>query len=308
MAPQIAWLGLGNMGRGMCKNLVEKGNLTHPLIIYNRTTARAQELSSKIGHSTVSPSIAEAARKADIIFYCLGDDAAVLSTLDEILRDDNNNLAGKILVDCSTVHPDTTAQETQLVEARGGTFVACPVFGAPAMAESGQLICVLAGASEAVDKVKPYCKGVMGRANLEFSGQEPSRATLLKLIGNTFVLSMVEALAEGHVVAEKSGLGVDTLHQFIELMFPGPYTAYSNRLRTGDYYNRAEPLFAVDLARKDARHAMALAEKTGCRMKNVELADSYLKVVKETQGQKGDIAGIYGAKRLESGLPFENAS
>jgi 3-hydroxyisobutyrate dehydrogenase-like beta-hydroxyacid dehydrogenase len=65
-------------------------------------------------------------------------------------------------------------------------------------------------------------------------------------------------------------------------------------------------LFAVDLARKDARHAMALAEAGGARMKNVELADSYLKVVKEQQGEKGDIAGIYGAKRVEAGLPFGN--
>ncbi|EXJ80827.1 hypothetical protein A1O3_07111 [Capronia epimyces CBS 606.96] len=303
MAPQLAWLGLGNMGRGMCKNLVEKGNLSEPLIIYNRTAQRAQDLSAQIGHSTVASSPVEAASKADIIFYCLGDDAAVLSTLGEILKTD---VKGKVLVDCSTVHPDTTTQESKMIEEKGGSFVACPVFGAPAMADSGHLICVLAGKSDAVDKVKPYCQGVMGRANIDFSGQEPGKATLLKVIGNTFVVSMVETLSEGHVIAEKSGLGVDELHKFIEVMFPGPYTAYSNRLRTGDYYKRDEPLFAVDLARKDARHAMALAEKSGCRMKNVELADSYLKVVKETQGAKGDISAIYGAKRLESGLPFEN--
>ncbi|KAH8812907.1 6-phosphogluconate dehydrogenase [Xylogone sp. PMI_703] len=303
MAPQLAWLGLGNMGRGMCKNLVEKANLSNPLIIYNRTTQRAHELSAKIGNSTVASSIPEAASKADIIFYCLGDDAAVLSTLDEILKTD---IKGKIIVDCSTVHPDTTSTETKLVEEKGGSFVACPVFGAPAMADAGQLICVLAGKAGVVDKIKPYCKGVVGRENIDFSGQEPSKALLLKVIGNTFVASMIDALSEGHVLAEKSGLGVDELHKFIEVMFPGPYTAYSNRLRTGDYYKREEPLFAVDLARKDARHAMDLAKKSGMQMKNVELADSYLKVVKETQGPKGDIAGIYGAKRLESGLPFEN--
>ncbi|KIX02475.1 uncharacterized protein Z518_08416 [Rhinocladiella mackenziei CBS 650.93] len=305
MAPQIAWLGLGNMGRGMCKNLVEKGKLANPLIIYNRTIQRAHDLSAQIGNSTVAPSIPDAVSKADLIFYCLGDDASVISTLEQILETD---VQGKIIVDCSTVHPDTTAQESKMVEEKGGNFVACPVFGAPAMADAGQLICVLSGQAEAVGKVKPYCKGVIGRENIDFSGQEPSKATLLKVIGNTFIMSMVEALSEGHVVAEKSGLGVDSLHKFIEVMFPGPYTAYSNRLRTGDYYKRDKPLFAVDLARKDAGHAMNLAEKSGCRMKNVELADSYLKVVKETQGEKGDIAGIYGAKRLESGLKFENQS
>lgn len=287
----------------MCKNLVEKGNLSHPLIIHNRTVKRAQDLSAKIGHSTVASSISELVSKADIIFYCLGDDPAVLSTLDEILQTD---VTGKVLVDCSTVHPDTTTKEAELIQDKGASFVACPVFGAPSMADSGHLICVLAGKAEAVDKVKPYCKGVMGRENIDFSGQEPRKATLLKVLGNTFIVSMIETLSEGHVAAEKTGLGVKELHQFIEIMFPGPYTAYSNRMQSGDYYQRDEPLFAVDLARKDARHAMDLVTKAGGRMKNVELADSYLKVVKEVQGEKGDIAGIYGAKRVEAGLPFGN--
>lgn len=289
--------------QGMCKNLVEKGSLSHPLIIYNRTVQRAHDLSEKIGNSTVSESIPDIVSKANIIFYCLGDDPAVLAMVEEILK---NDVAGKILVDCSTVHPDTTTKQAEMIEAKGASFVACPVFGAPAMADAGQLVCVLAGKAEAVDRVKPYCKGVMGRENIDFSGQEPRKATLLKIIGNTFVANMITALSEGHVLAEKTGLGVEELHQLIEVMFPGQYTAYSNRLKSGDYYQRDEPLFAVDLARKDAKHAMALAESAGCRMKDVELADSYLKVVKETQGAKGDIAGIYGAKRLESGLKFEN--
>lgn len=108
------------------------------------------------------------------------------------------------------------------------------------MADSGQLVCVLAGPASQVERVKPYCKGVMGRATIEFIDQPPSTATLLKIIGNTFILNMVETLAEGHTLAEKSGLGTDNLHHFIETMFPGPYTAYSNRLIVGDYYKREE--------------------------------------------------------------------
>lgn len=301
---QLSLLLTRDQTQGMCKNLVEKGNLSHPLILYNRTAQRARDLSAKIGNSTVSTSIQAAAGKADMIFYCLGDDAAVLSTVEEILK--TTDVTGKVLVDCSTVHPETTTKESELIEAKGGSFVACPVFGAPAMADAGQLICVLAGKPEAVDKVRPYCQGVMGRANVDYSGEAPGKATLLKIIGNTFITNMVTMLSEGHVVAEKSGLGVDELHKFIEAMFPGPYTAYSQRMRTGDYYQREEPLFAVDLARKDMRHAMDLAGKSGVRLKEVELVDSYLKIVKESQGAKGDIAGIYGAVRLENGMKFEN--
>jgi 3-hydroxyisobutyrate dehydrogenase-like beta-hydroxyacid dehydrogenase len=58
------------------------------------------------------------------------------------------------------------------------------------MAESGQLICVLAGPAQEVDKVKPFTTGVMGRAIIDLSGQEHGKATLLKVIGNTFIFNM----------------------------------------------------------------------------------------------------------------------
>ncbi len=266
---------------------------------------RAEDLSKSLGSgkSTVASSIGEVASKADIIFTCVGDDKAINATIDEAMK---SSVKGKLFVDCSTVHPDTTEGLAKKITAAGAEFVACPVFGAPAMADAGQLVCVLAGPKEAVERVKPYTKGVMGRAYLDFGGQDVGRATLLKVIGNTFILNMVETLAEGHVLAEKAGLGSENLHQFIETMFPGPYTAYSTRLMSGDYYKRAEPLFAVDLARKDAAHAMALAKKAGTRMKDLEVADEHLAMVKEHMGARGDISSIYGAVRKESGLKFEN--
>jgi 3-hydroxyisobutyrate dehydrogenase-like beta-hydroxyacid dehydrogenase len=288
----------------MCKNLVEKGQLDKPLIIYNRTQKRSEDLSKSLpsGKSKVASSIQDAVSEADIIFTCVGDDAAINETIDAALKGDAK---GKLFVDCSTVHPDTSDGLAKKVTGAGAEFVACPVFGAPAMADTGQLVCVLAGPKDSVEKVKPYTKGVMGKAFVDFGGQRAGQATLLKIIGNTFVLNMVETLSEGHTLAEKSGLGTDNLHQFIETMFPGPYTAYSTRMISGDY-NREEPLFAVDLARKDARHAMALAKAAGIRLKDVEVADAHLEQVKKHRGEKGDIAGIYGAVRQEAGLKFEN--
>jgi len=305
MAPQIAWIGLGNMGRGMCKNLVEKGQLSKPLIVYNRTVKRSQDLQAKLGGDKIKvvSTIEEAVAPSDIIFTCVGDDQAIQDTIATAVSSD---VQGKLFVDCSTVHPDTTAQLANACNARGADFVACPVFGAPAMAESGQLVCVLAGPQALIDKIKPFTTGVMGRAAIDFSGEPQSKATLLKVIGNTFILSMVETLSEGHTIAEKSGLGVENLQKFIETMFPGPYTAYSKRLSTGDYYARDEPLFAVDLARKDARHALNLAKAAGAKMGSLEVADAHLAAVQKKMGSKGDIAGIYGAVREESGLPFEN--
>lgn len=218
----------------MCKNLVEKGDLSSPLILFNRTNQRSKDLSAKLGSdkTKVASTLTEAVENSDVIFTCVGDDKAIKETMDTILEAD---VKGKLFVDCSTVHPDTTNALSKQITEKGAYFVACPVFGAPAMAESGQLVCVLAGPKDQVQKVIPYTKGVMGRAFIDYSDQEPGAATRMKIIGNTFILNMVEMLSEGHVLAEKSGLGSKNLHQFVEQMFPGPYTAYSNRLMSNDY-------------------------------------------------------------------------
>ena len=86
----------------MCKNLVEKGDLDKPLIIFNRTLKRANDLNEKLppGKSSVASSLEEAVSKSDIIFTCLGDDAAIKDIIAAALKGD---VKGKLFVDCSTV-------------------------------------------------------------------------------------------------------------------------------------------------------------------------------------------------------------
>ena len=294
------------MGRGMIKNIVERGTYQAPLLIFNRTQARAEKLASTLPEDKVkvASSIEEAVKDADIIFTCVGDDAAITSTIDIALK--SPKAKSKLFVDCSTVHPDTTNELAKKVNDAGAEFVACPVFGAPAMADAGQLVCVLAGPKEQVNRVRPFCKGVMGRAEIDFSDQPHGNASRMKVIGNTFILHMVECLSEGHVLAEKSGLGVENLHNFIEVMFPGPYVAYSNRLKSGDYYQREEPAFMARLARKDWNHAKSLADANGVKVKGLDVAGQHLQDVMDQKGDKGDIAGVYGAVRREAGLEYGN--
>jgi len=290
----------------MCKNLVEKGKLDKALIIYNRTKKRADDLAEKLGagNTKVAGTVDDVVAGSDIIFISLADDKAVNATIDTALQQD---VKGKLFVDTSTVHPETSNALAERIGAKGAEFVAMPVFGAPAMADAGTVICVLAGPSSSIAKVKPYTTGVVGRADIDYVDQEPGKATLLKVIGNTFIINMVESLAEGLTLAELSGLGTDNLHKWIEVMFPGPYAAYSNRMLAGDYYKREEPLFAVDLARKGAGHALDIAKKVGnAKMGALEAADSHLVAVKEHLGAKGDLPSIYGAVRQENGLKFEN--
>jgi 3-hydroxyisobutyrate dehydrogenase-like beta-hydroxyacid dehydrogenase len=146
----------------------------------------------------------------------------------------------------------------------------------------------------------------MGRAEIDLADEPYSKALTLKVLGNTFILNMIEQLSEGYVAAEKCGLGTGPLLSFIEAIFPGVYVTYSGRMLTGDYHKREEPLFAVDLARKDARHAISLAKSVGVSLPNVETAEAHLSMVREHSGPNGDLAGVYGAVRKEAGLKFEN--
>jgi 3-hydroxyisobutyrate dehydrogenase-like beta-hydroxyacid dehydrogenase len=83
------------------------------------------------------------------------------------------------------------------------------------------------------------------RAIVDFSDHPPSRASLLKIVGNTMTTTVAEMLAESYVLAEKSGLGADALHKFIEIMFTGPYIQYSGRMLSGDYHKREEVTSAI---------------------------------------------------------------
>lgn len=123
----------------MCKNLVEKGNLEKPLILYNRTKKRSGDLAASLpaGKTEVVDTIEEGVKKADIIFTIVSNDAAVKEAIATILQSD---VKGKLIVECSTIHPDTTKQVAQDVLAKGAEFVASPVFGAPAAAEAGMLV------------------------------------------------------------------------------------------------------------------------------------------------------------------------
>ncbi|KAL0944205.1 6-phosphogluconate dehydrogenase 2 [Colletotrichum truncatum] len=305
MSPRLLWIGLGNIGRGMCRNLVEKADLDKPLLIHNRTIERATALSQSLpqGKTEVVESLADAISQADVIFSCVAHDQAVEQVFATAVKGDIN---GKLFVECSTIAPETTEAAAKSVLEKGAEFICAPIFGAPAMVAAGKATIVLAGPKTSIDRVRPYINAVAAQ-EINMADEPYYKASTLKVLGNTVILGMVEQLAETYVTAEKSGLETGYVKQFVDAMFGGsPYPAYSLRMLEGDYHKRAEPLFAVDLARKDARHAMAIAKAAGTRLWNIETADKHLQEVREHAGPSGDMAGIYGAVRKEAGLRFEN--
>lgn len=80
------------------------------------------------------------------------------------------------------------------------------------MADSGQLVAVLAGPSAAIDRVLPYCDGVRSRATIEMRDVAPGKASLLKVTGNSFILSIVSRAIGGGDVATNGGGGARLKH------------------------------------------------------------------------------------------------
>lgn len=123
----------------MCKNLVEKGNLDKPVILYNRTKKRADDFSSQLGadKTKVVETIRDAVSSADIIIMCLGNDASVNSTVDTILESD---VTGKLIVDSSTIHPDSSNALEKRITEKGAEFVAMPGQSSLALSTSQLLL------------------------------------------------------------------------------------------------------------------------------------------------------------------------
>lgn len=163
------------MASNLQKHLTQTGDSS--LHFFNRTISRGDSLKSLGGTPCSSPS--DVVSRSDIVFLSLSDDAALQSTIDAILNSDD--LAGKIIADCSTVHPDSSAEAQTRLGERGAHFVASPVFGASPVAAQGKVLWVVAGPGEAVDRITPYL-GAMGRDYIRL-GEDVRQSGLMKTTG-----------------------------------------------------------------------------------------------------------------------------
>ncbi|MCJ1432479.1 hypothetical protein MMC27_001836 [Xylographa pallens] len=303
LEPQMAFLGIGNIGRGMTKNLVSKTILRRPLLLWNRTYETAVDHSTAIGHSEAIRTIEEAVARSDVIWSCLSNQEAVFEAFEHALKAD---VMGKLFVESSTLTPAATNELGQMTIHAGAEFVAMPVFGEPSMADAGILTCVPCGKAESVNRIRPYLVGGVARAIIDLSDEKPGTASLLKLVGNTFILNTMEMIAEGHVFAEKTGLGVEILQKLIATVFPaGPSMTYSKRMSSGDY-SQGKPMASIGLAREIAAHVLKVADEAGVCLPAYETTVKHLAAVDQRAGAHYDISAIYGVVRLESGLSFDN--
>lgn len=296
------------MGIGMASNLQKHLNAIGetPLSYTNRTLSRGAALEELGG--VPCQTVAEVVKKVDIIFLSISDDSVLESLVHEIVA--SGSIDGKIIVDTSTVHPDTSiAAATTLSKARAN-FVAAPVFGASPVAEAGQVLFIVAGPAVATKAIAPFLRGVMGRGVIEL-GEDVSKSSLLKTSGNFITAAMMEVISEAHVFAEKTGLGRETMEALIQENYGPLAHTMSKRLTTGAYEppRDGKPWSDLNLAIKDVGHGIACAEKAGTRLRVAEVALDHLKRAKKHADEDGgrplDSSSMYGIIRQDAGLDFE---
>ncbi|HET9346088.1 MAG TPA: NAD(P)-dependent oxidoreductase [Candidatus Limnocylindrales bacterium] len=275
----VGLVGTGRMGSAMARALRAAGL---EVTLHNRTPERAAALAAVLGCDTCA-SPAEVASKADIVLTMLADDDAVL----HVWRGPNGLLAGArpetVLVDLSTVTPETIRSLEAGVRATGAGILDSPVSGSVTLAQSGQLTLMVGGTAEDLERARPALEPLA--KTIVHVGPLGSGAAM-KLAVNTVIFGLNEALAEGLVLAEAAGVDRAMAYDVIAASAVGaPYVGYK---RAAFLEPGATPVaFSLDLAAKDLGLIHDLADRVGL---DLPQAETNLEAIREASaGVGGDL-------------------
>jgi len=262
----IAFLGLGVMGRGMVANLLRAG---HSVTVWNRSGVASDDLVA--AGAQVAPSIPDAMRGADRVMYCLSDDEAVRAV---VLGADGvaaSSERGTVVIDLSTISPEASREARAAVEARGGAFLDAPVFGSKGEAASGGLWVVVGGDAGVLESARPVLEAIS--ATVHHLGPAGS-GVRMKLVGNLVVASQLLALGEALTLAHKAGLDLRAVLDVLAVTdFRSPiFDGVGPAVLANDY----SPSFALGLMAKDTRLIRALAHDVGAPVSVVDAASVYV--------------------------------
>ena len=254
----IGYLGLGTMGAGMVKNLVEAG---HEVTIWNRTASRAESLAGV----QRADSVEEAVSGRDFVMYCLADDSAVREVVlgpDGVLQ---HVQAPTTVIDLSTISPELSDEEAQGFAERGVAFLDAPVFGSRDEAAGGGLWVVVGGDDATFAAARPVLDAVS--ETVHHMGGHGAGARM-KLVGNSVVAAQLQALGESLTLAKAAGLD---LHRVLEVLavtdFKSPiFEGVGPTVLADDY----TPAFALDLMVKDVGLIQQFASTVGVTMRGTE--------------------------------------
>ena len=196
---KLAFLGLGVMGFPMAGHLAKAG---HEVTVYNRTATKAQAWAAQFGGAQrTSP--AEAAKGAEIVFTCVGNDDDVR----HVVLGETGALAGMakgaILIDHTTASAELARELDGAAKARGLGFLDAPVSGGQAGAESGKLTVMVGGDAAVLQAVRPAIEAFAGK--IVHCGPVGA-GDAVKAVNQAFLAIHLLAAAEGLVTLVKQGV------------------------------------------------------------------------------------------------------
>lgn len=283
---RVAFIGLGVMGYPMAGHLARAG---HAVTVYNRTPAKAaafvQEFQAQGARSAPTPR--EAARQADLVFCCVGND----DDLRSVTLGEHGALAGMaagtVLVDHTTASADVARELAGAARASGCHFLDAPVSGGQAGAQNGQLTVMCGGEAEVFERVKPVAMA-FARA---FTLMGPSGAgQLTKMVNQICIAGLLQGLSEAIAFGQNAGLDMPRVLEVIgkgaaqswQLDHRGP-TMVEDRFDFG---------FAVDWMRKDLGLVLEEAKRNGSRLPITALVDQFYADVQRMGGGRWDTSSL----------------
>ena len=280
---KVGVIGMGVMGSGMAISLAGAG---YDVTVFNRTKAKC-EPARKAGAS-VADSIGQVAESAEAIVVMVSDDEAV----EQVVLGDGGVLqhapAGAVVIDSSTVHPDTSRKLAEQLATKRIDFLDAPVTGGPSHANEGQLFFVIGGDEAVYRRCLPMFE-VMGRRNL-YAGATGSGAAA-KLGNNMLCAVFTAAIAESMVMVKRFGLDPAVFFELIRNS--GGNSAMTEwqvpKMLAGDY----SPQFALPLMAKDARLGKKLAQQMDLQADMITAASEVFAHALETVPNDYDFAAVY---------------
>lgn len=285
---KVAFIGLGVMGYPMARHLKTAG---HQVTVYNRTTAKAERWAQEYG-GTFQSTPAEAARDAEFIFTCVGNDDDLRQVVIGEQGIINTIASDAVLIDNTTTSAEVARELSAALIAKGAHFLDAPVSGGQAGAENGVLTVMVGGEPEIFERAKPVidafarCSELMGGVG---SGQ------LTKMVNQICIAGVVQGLSEGLHFARSAGLDGEKV---VDVISKGAAQSWQmeNRYQTmwaGEY----DFGFAIDWMRKDLGIALDEARRNGSTLPLAALVDQFYAEVQSMGGNRWDTSSLMA--RLE---------
>jgi len=298
MSENIAFIGLGVMGYPMAGFLAKAG---HRVTVYNRTTSKAEKWVKEYGGKlAITP--AEAAKNADFIFACVGNDDDLRSVTTGKDGAFSGMNSGAIFVDHTTASAKVARELYDAAKKLECTLLDAPVSGGQTGAENGVLTVMVGGDQKSFKIAEPlirnYAKMIklLGPAGF---GQ------LTKMVNQICIAGLVQGLAEGIHFAKAVGLDVEAV---IETISKGAAQSWQmeNRYKTMNE-NFFDHGFAVDWMRKDLAIALEEARANQAHLPVAALVDQFYSEVQAIGGNRWDTSSLIARlEAMKNGIGSKN--